>query len=425
MKRLFWKEWHELRWYLLACAVVPLVVLGLFEDYSQRGLFSAEVQMLMLILLFWGASRMREYAQSNRFTIHSLPESRLQVLAVKFLPGLIMAVLFTCWIRSAVLVKGLGLEDEPMDWLAYAVSLYMVSFAFSLFASTIASVLASWFVVWGGGAILQSLTHYGLRDDITHWSLAAAAFFTIMGICLIVRHADLRRRVAVVLISMMLAFPTGLIIENGARMDAISCDLTNIFAHPKEPDRPFDGSYADNAVRILVSQDRNSFAYAEGRGTVDEVKIRDAHGVRTILKRNAAAPMAWLPDGNLLIVASDTALDTQLLEWNHKSGVLSYLVRFPNNNENRRFDMPSIERAIPSPDGTKIALIKENEKRGYDLWMLDRRSRKLKLAHPGMSVDWYGNGGFSWDGDRLVFKRGSRFWSIRSDGSDLKRIPCS
>ena len=411
MRRLLWKEWHELRWYVIAMVFIPWVVLSpVFAGDIHRDLFAVDVQMLMLVLLFWGASRMREDMQTH------FPVSRLQMLAVKLLPGLVMAVLFPYWIRFVAVSKGLMLDNEPLTWLAYAVSLYMVSFAFSLFASTIASVLAAWFTIFSGGPIFETLARnydYSYRSSdkaIIYLWLAGTAFLTITGMCLIVRHNDARRRAAIILIFLALALPTMLIIRNGHREEV--------------PLAPYDSSYADNA-RILASPDRRMFAYAESNSYLDEVKIRDAHGVRTILKRNGAAPTAWLSDGNLLIIATDTGLDTQFLEWNHKSGVLSYLIRFSNNKESRQFDMPSIYRAIPSPDGAKIALVTESET-GYgdDLWMLDRRSRKLKLAHPGMYVDWDGNEGFSWDGDRLVFNRGDRYWSIRSDGSDLKRIPC-
>lgn len=410
MKRLLWKEWHELRWYLIAFVFVPWVVLSpVFTRPSERNTpaFDGQIQMLMLILLFWGASRMREEMQTH------FPVSRLQMLAVKLLPGLILAVLFPCWIMFVAVHNGLSVGDSQawLEYLAYPVSLYMVSFAFSLFASTIASVLATLFTFLAGMYLLPSLSHCRFDMDFAYWLLALTAFLTITGMCLVVRNADARRKAAVVIISIALTLPMGL--------------MNNNPIHENAPGVSREASYNYNSnSHIQASPDRRQFAYAVSNGYLDEVKIRDAHGTRTIAERNCAAPSAWLPDGDLLIVASDTGLDTQLLEWNHESGALSNLVRFPNNNKSYRFIMPSIRRVIPSPDGTKIALFVESEKEySRDLWMLDRKSHKLKLLHPGLNVDWYSKSQtVSWNGDRLIFIRGNRYWSIRSDGSDLNKI---
>ena len=103
-----------------------------------------------------------------------------------------------------------------------------------------------------------------------------------------------------------------------------------------------------------------------------------------------------------------------LSEWNPSTGKLRPLAR-----------LPRIASVIPDATSEKIAVLASPRRGlGLDLWVLDRRSRQLKLLRPGMSVETRGQSAPRWDGDRLIFYRDSRtgYWSIRADGSDLRQV---
>jgi len=439
MGRLLWKELHEVKWYLIGLVLGPWL-LTLWPSstlgYSTKsGRTGWDVPILLLILTFWAATRMPGEMRLNRLTVRSLPIGAWRIWAVKFLPGFIMVILLPLWIH---LVAEMRVHPTYSQWdtpakhitesFVGAASLYTVTFAASLLASSMTAVLAGWFVVFGCVEVIRGYTGYAIEESYVRVMLALIGLFVMLGIWTKARSGGIRRKVAVAAISAALAPLVGLaallsywaIVGGGPR--GIEYGLAVLRDRPRSNRwQPYQVSgWLSTYPHYIVSPDGKSIAYRI-RISIIHLRVWDSRADKMVMERKDAAPAAWLPDGNLLFVTCGSKKETMdLLEWDRVSGGVSKLASFPRSADQSY--SPAMQRVVPSGDGNKVALfVSPRRGSGVDLWVLDRKSHALKLLRPGLSADWWNGVEAAWDGDRLVFRRGATYWSIRWDGSNLRR----
>jgi hypothetical protein len=440
--RLLWKEWHELKWYLIALALGPWL-LGLVPSsklgYDWNGIWSLDVQVLMLVLAFWAGTRMPGEMRPTRFGVGWLPIRPWKVWLVKFAPGFLVAVLLPLWIHVVAFARvhpiRLGEHETALmhvaGSLAYALSLYTCAFAVSMFASSVVAILCAYVgAVILPGILLSGPTYFGIRESAIQPLLSGIALAVGFGVWTKGRGAGIGRKSGVMVIAAFSGLLLGVLvlaligIVRYGSVQALRGELdkaAQYWAMSRHTDQP----YEIGGARELPSPDGRALAYARSfyakrpRGDKSarkyrggEVRIRDWRGDVAVLKRSWASPAAWLPDGKLLVVIGREGHPISISEWDPPSGGLRLLAR-----------MPGIACVAPDRAGDKIAVL-TSPRRGYglDLWILDRHSRRLKLLRPGLGVYPWEDDAVRWDGDRLVFYRGLRaLWSIRADGSDLRQ----
>ncbi|MCX6377489.1 MAG: hypothetical protein NTU88_15885, partial [Armatimonadetes bacterium] len=198
MIRLLWKEWHELKWYLIALALGPWLFTLLWSSklgYGGSGIWSFDVQILMLVLAFWGGTRMPGEMRPTRFGVQWLPVRPWKVWLVKFAPGFIVAVLLPLWIHVVALSRVhpityghyYGHYWTPFryiaDNLAYALSVYTCTFAVSMFASSVVAILCAYVgAVMVPGILLNGPTYFGIRESAIQPLLSGIALAVGFGV---------------------------------------------------------------------------------------------------------------------------------------------------------------------------------------------------------------------------------------------------
>jgi len=446
MIRLLWKEWHELKWYLIALALGPWL-LGLLPSsklgYDRSGIWSLDVLLLLLILAFWAGTRMPGEMRATRFGVGWLPIKRWKVWLVKFGPGFLVAALFPLWIHLVALYRVHPIrygENETAlmhvaDNLAYALSLYTCTFAVSMFASSVVAILCAYVAaIYVVPAILLSGPIYaGVRESAIQVLLSGVALTVSFGVWTKGRSAGPVRKTGVTVVSAFSGLALGVLvlafvgIISAGSFRAFRVELYKV-AEYWAMSHHRDGSYHVPGTRELPSPDGRAFAYVcvfydvETRGSrtaytyrTGEIRIRDFRGTVAVLKQAWASPAAWLPDGSLLVVTGNKeGRPIALSEWDPRTGRLVHLAR-----------LPRIAFVIPDSTGDKIAVLASPRRGGGDdLWVLDRQSRRTKLLRPGLNMTWSGQSPPRWNGDRLIFYRNFRsgYWSIRADGADFKRV---
>ena len=438
MRRLLWKEWHEIRWYLIGMVLGPWLLSLRTSQYlpDSRSYVldstSNNVMILLLIMVFWGATRLSGENRAGRLTVRNLPVNQWTVLAAKFLPGFIVACLMPLWIHAVVVLRfhpdfsTWGFPPANCIWENFwaMVCAYLVSFALSTCTSTAVAVIAGIGILMFGS---QSLGNYR-NVDIGRAFFAMASLFAIPMLWIRAGIAGTKRKVAIGVVSVLLTIPIFLglfyiyFIANWPRPNpdpsVFWATLTGRYDY-------FYPSYPEltDWSQPVASADRLLLAYASYRDVRNErkgrmaiaLKVWDFRHRKTLLKVNDSVPIAWLPDGSLIFLTYGMS-QADLIEWSSRTQSRRELLSYPCSPKHC-----PIMTILPSPDGRWIALfIAPRWVQGVDIWMLDRRSRKMKLVRPGLG---YSERDQAWDGDRLVFRRNyNEYWSMKPDGSDLKRI---
>ena len=441
MRRLLWKEWHEIRWYLIGLVLGPWLLSLRTSTYFPQGRSyvlnstSGKVAILLLIMVFWGATRLSGENRAGRLTIRNLPVNQWTVLAAKFLPGFIVACLMPLWIHAVVVLRfhpdffAPGFQPATCIWENFLtmVCAYLVSFALSTCTSTAVAVIAAIGILMFGS---QSLGNYR-NVDVGQAFFAMASLFAIPMLRIKAGIAGAGRKAAIGVISVLLTIPIFLglfyiyFIANWPRpnpdLSVFWATLTGRYDYfyPSYPELADWGQPVASADRMFLAyayaSRRDVRNYRKGRMAI-ALKVWDFRHSRSLLEVNDSVPIAWLPDGSLLLLTYGTT-NADLIEWNQSTGDREELLSYPCSPKRC-----PIMRVLPSPDGSKIALfITPRRSQGIDLWMLDRRSGKMKLVRPGLGS--WGDRDAAWEGDRLVFRRNyDEYWSMKSDGSDLRRI---
>lgn len=441
MRRLLWKEWHEIRWYFLGLLVGPWM-LTLWPPHftEQMGTnyvldsHSERIQILLLIAMFWGATRLSGENRPGRLSVRTLPISQSAVLMVKLVPGLIVSCLLPLWIHVAVTSQLLPIYQYGLTPLYYIsenfwllLSGYLVSFALSTFCSSVVAVLISWLLVF----FSTTFVTYGSVDEFLRAFLALAGLFLGSAIWLKGANVGTKRRVGIGVVAVLIAFPifiSGLYMySKGTARTPFRLALASVLRrHRSESPGVLFGHSPDSLSpdgRFLMYTSKD-WVLNKHRGGwyVVTLKVLDFQHRKTLLEQKDARPITWLPDGKLLIAALEKD-NFMLSEWDPDTGKRRIMLRYPCDSE-----QCPITRIWPRPDGRKIALVISSKRAGSDLWMLDRTSGELALLWPGVP-HWLAD--VAWDGDRFIFEKVyNQYWSIQSDGSDLRRVgiggkPCA
>lgn len=440
MKRLLWKEWHEIRWYFLGLLLGPWLLSLRTSRYfpdSRSYVFdssSNNVMILLLIMVFWGATRLSGENRAGRLTVRNLPVNQWTVLAAKFLPGFIVACLMPLWIHVVVVTRFQpdfsipGFEYTDFLWANFWAMMcaYLVSFALSTCTSTAVAVIAGIGILMFGSQYLGNYRNV----DIGRAFFAMASLFATPMLWIGAGIAGTKRKVAIGVVSVLLTIPIFLglfyiyFIANWPRPhpdpSVFWATLTGHYEYfyPSYPELTDWSQPVASADRMLLA-----YAYASRRDVRNHrkgrppiaLKVWDFRHGRTLLEVNDSVPIAWLADGSLIFLTYGMS-QADLIEWSSRTQSRRELLSYPCSPKRC-----PITRILPSPDGSKIALfIAPRHVQGVDIWMLDTRSRKMKLVRPGLG---YWERDQAWDGDRLVFRWSyDEYWSMKSDGSDLKRI---
>jgi hypothetical protein len=439
MRRLLWKEWHEIRWYLIGLVLGPWLLTLWPPTYPQEAgnryvleAGSERIQLLVLVLMFWGATRLSGENKPGRLSMRTLPVNQWTVLAVKLIPGLIVACLLPYWIHAAVTtqlhpVYRYGLTPSHYIWENFwpLVSAYLVSFALSTCTSTAVAVIAGFGILMFGSQYLGSYRNV----DIGRAFFAMASLFATPMLWMRAGIAGAGRKVAIGAVAILLAIPifVGLFYlyftatwpRSNPDPSVFWATLTGHYDYfypssPELSDWNDPVASADHALLAHASSVRGRGRYGPGVRLPIVLKAWDFRHHKSLLELNDSVPISWQPDGSLLILTYGTR-QADLIEWSPRTHARKELLSYPCGSKHC-----PITNILPSPSGRWIALfIVPRHVRGPDLWILDTRSRKMKLIRPGLD-EWWDNK--AWEGDRLLYAEGSDFWSINQDGSGLKRI---
>jgi hypothetical protein len=181
---------------------------------------------------------------------------------------------------------------------------------------------------------------------------------------------------------------------------------------------------SDPLCAVCIGKD--GIAYRKSlRGDISaQVRVRTPNSDRLVVKASYAAPMAWLPDGDLLVGMSEFGRTMKLLEWDHLTGRTRMLAEFATSADHA--DQAPILAAVPNGDGSKIAiLVLPNRDAGVDLWVFNRRTDRVRLIRPALDIDAYPSSKqrIVWRSDTIVFRAGiDTYCSIHSDGSHIAPV---
>jgi hypothetical protein len=435
--RLLWKEWHELKWYLAALALGPWLATLLLSSklgyYRGEGIYSGDLMILLLVLAFWAGTRMPGETRPTRFGVGWLPIKRWKVWLVKFGPGFLVAVLFPLWVHVVALYRVHPIRYEEHETalmhvaanLACSISIYTCTFAVSMFASSVVAIMCGYALTFMAPGVL--LVYAGIPLDMYQTLFSGIALAVGLALWTKGRGAGAVRRAGMALVAAIPGMALGVLVLavaaviNAGSIQAFRANLKTVvlwrLTHILSRSPSYD---IWNIGQMLPSPDGRFLAYVhwlrDGRNyRRREIRVRNSQGDIAVLRRSLASPTAWLPDGRLVVAAHGNDWETALLEWDPGTGKVERLA-----------SMPRITAVIPDPLGDRIAILAAARRSsGTDLWVLDLRSRRLKLLRPGLSLgEWWQDDAVRWDGERLVFYRDFRrgYWSVRADGTDFRQV---
>lgn len=436
MRRLLWKEWHEIRWYLVGLLLGPWLLslrtsTHLLDDRNyvlDSG--SMPVMVLLLVIAFWGATRLSGENRPGRLSMRTLPVSRWKVFVVKLLPGLIVAGLMPLWIHLVFITRyhpdfsnwGYPPAHYIFENLWGMLCAYLVSFALSTCTSTAVAVIAGFGILMLGSRFMTSFCDLDIgRAFFSMMALFAAPMLWIKG-----GTGGAKRKIAIGAISILLTIPIFLglfyvyfIGHWRGPTPGMVLFLETITGRyhfsPTIPELTDWDKPVVSADRRLLAYSSQSSAHFGRKKTIPIVlDVWDFRLRKSLLTEDDAAPIVWLANGSLLFLKYGESR-ADLIEWNPSTRKGRYLLSYTCNA-----GKCPIEKVIPSPDGRWIAFfILPRHNAGVDMWMLDRQSTCFKLIRPGVEDYDYSP---TWDGDRLIYSENWDFWSIKPDGSDRREI---
>lgn len=188
MIRLLWKEWVEIRLFLLGLLAAPVFSMLVLQDQygfcirdglgNVNGSEPDSHWIVLILLAIWGASRFPEEMKRGLFSVLRLPIKRGRILAAKFLPGLIAVLLVPAWCVLMICLIAphrFGGYPETAWLLSNALNLlgcflvaYCLAFAVSLYSNLATGAL---FGIIGALAIPDLLESY-VATPIRKWFAA-------------------------------------------------------------------------------------------------------------------------------------------------------------------------------------------------------------------------------------------------------------
>lgn len=430
MKRLLWKEWNEVKWYLLLLAAGPFVVamVTLITDGFDGHLFNGSISELagfiftifILIIYIWAASRIENGFRSNGFGLDWLPVDSWKVWAVKFLPGFIVAALFPLWMRLSISeITGAYFASDfttgvTVDYMQYMLVAYTVSFTLAMLFPFALSVVVAVAVTFASLILLPSpwdRTPSPIWENTIFVQIIVVAIAVSIALWFKYLRTDARKKkIAAVIVAVAVYALVGMT----SYLKVYYSLMQGIAKRPTHEVLKFDASDP------LINTKQASIAYAPKKKKGLNIYINGR--TTTLVQADYALPLAWLPDGNLVFATIDSSrLKVNISEWNRKSEKMALLAALPAPQRTGTFSV--MGKAIFNADGSRGAVFITPPDGGgsLDLWMLDLTHGGARLVYPGTCRGWQGTNG-AWNGDRLIFMRNGAYWSIKYNSKGLKSV---
>lgn len=440
MRRLLWKEWHELRWYLIGFLFGPWLAAwwgNRLNNGTPQSVSDPLFWAMTILLSFVAATRLSKDVRAEYMSVQWLPVNRWAVWLTKFIPGFIVAVLLPLWIRWVVTVVAdanpalVGMRiDQGSDGIEVSTAVYACVFAASMFLPSLAAVLVG---------IFAACTIAGYMSDLLAILLSANACFAAQAVVATAVSVGAWRRPAgagarsrassagvAALLGLIPALGLGFLIavheSGGLQVFARNYDLYRAtqLSWYTTSGRPWNVSAADD----IVSADGKYVAHMAELwtrpGTRNRLEITDAHGHHVEVPDPTAVPAAWLPNGRFLVCTGSMGREMILNEFDPRTNRLTPLASFPPPKRGKSY--APIEGVFPEPSGNRVALVVSPRVGiGSDIWVLDMHTKALRILLPGVSF----SDDLVWDGDDLVVLRMGDYWRIPSDGSAPRRVTVS
>jgi hypothetical protein len=442
MRRLLWKEWYDLRWYLIGFLAGPWLVtrLGMLQKLLPREVYDLVFWVMAILLAFVAATRVSKDVRAEHMSVQWLPINRWVVWLTKYVPGLLVAVVLPMWMRWVVTVtyadpwaKGYTI-DQGLGGPEVMSAIYACTFAASMFLPSMAAVLVGLLVeVVVGGYISYSLVGYAPANAFFA-ALAAVATTVSVGAWRRPAGATVRSRASSAgvgaLLGLIPALCLGVLVAahelGGLQAFIRNCDSYRAWQRSRQATfgRPWVCDGADD----IVSADGRYVAHLtelwSNPGTRNRLVIVDAYGNQIEVPDPTAIPAAWMPNGRLLVYTGSMGREMVLNEFDPRAHRLTRLASFPPLRRDRT--CAPIDGVFPDPSGHRLALaLQPSVGSGQDIWALDLRTRSLRMLRPGVMLSGRFPQDFSWDDDALVVWRMGDYWRFPLDGSAPRRVTAS
>ncbi len=430
MRRLLWIELNDTKWFVITLLALPWTF-GLWAHQHLH--LEAGMLVLMcftgsiLTVAFWGATRVLRDIQPNHLSVYWLPVNRWVGFIAKFMPGFIFAILLPAYILMAVRVitghsGGSGYEVEASMACIYASSFAASMFLPSMGAGLIATVLD----LIAAALILPRLPDYVPKDAVI-LAFAALMFAVCLGVWSRPASASLRQRASGALNGVLAGVIPMLLVGTLAAIwgaggvkplrtayDSYQAAITSEAAMSSKPYVSPGAVVSPDGRSVAVVTYLRATAKDLGPGSL---VISDADGRQTIIPVKDASPVAWLSSGDLLFYTGRQGRDIYLNRFDRRISRVVRLASFPPHSGQMNRIRPIIS-VVPEPSGDRVALVVGSATGDFhpDLWLLNTRTRVLRLIRPGLNTVCEGSY-IAWDGNSIVIARCSEYWRIPLDGS--------
>ncbi len=439
MRRLLWKEYYELRWYVIGLVASPylLTFWGMKQKWLPREVYGFVFWVMAILLAFMASTRLSKEMHANHMSVQWLPINRWVIWLTKYVPGFLIALLLPVWTRWVVTVvyadpwyRGYTI-DQGMASPEIMSAVYACTFAVSLFLPSMAAVLIGILIVILSAALLPSVFSAFVPVNAFYATLAALATAVCIGAWYHPAGAGVRSRAissgAGGLLGLVPALAIGILVAIHSLGGLVKLDTRydKYQAWQSMRHRLHSYPWASLEADDVASPDGRYIAHMAQQWTSKRpgniLEIVDAHGRSVIVPDPTAIPAAWLPNGNLLVYTGMVRRRVTLQEFDRRTNRLTTLASFPPIRAYPT-SLP-IQHVFPDPSGARaVMLVSPRVGEGTDLWLLDLRTKAFKLLQPGWSLSGRLPGDFAWDGDSLVVWRKGNYWRIPLDGSAPKRI---
>jgi hypothetical protein len=428
MFRLLWKELHEAKWYLLSLLAVPWIVS--LWCIAQKGIRPSEIYALCfwvctLPIAFLASTRVQKDMQPNQLSADWLPVNRWVDFLVKFAPGIIVVVLVPTWLRFVVTVCAgdPGVLDHLMT--AVASSIYTFTFAVSMFLPSLPAALVGVAVdMVACGWSIKALPSYVPREIVTG-ALAAIAVTACIGVWARTERSSIKTRASGAVTGIAVGLVPVVVIGFLVSMHAAGGlqefrTLRTEYLAQRKSEKHHRNSRRYPSPFTQVSMDGRSIAFVTNvpgsRDGSTRLVIADIGGGRTIVPGSTASPAAWLRNGDLLVFTGTSASGIQLSRFDRHAKRLVWLASFPPCRGDQSLMRPIISVA-PDSSSNNVALVVMPPNFGLpDLWVVDARTRSLKLVRRSFSTEQSGDY-LAWNDGSIVIVRGSDYCRMPLDGS--------
>jgi len=445
VRQLLWKEWNEVKGYLLLLAVGPWVFAlaakrGLYYSGLSRGFSAPELAgglavPVILVVFLWAATRVESKPNNRNLCLEGVPAGALDTLCAKFLPGLAVALLIPFWLHIAACVA-MGSPFQPawevLPFLKVSACAYCFTFALSLrVPATIATITAI-----PVSMVVFSYASFQANTVLEFLALPYVWLTTFSLILLLIswftgESSPWRGRVALSCCTILAVMGMALWSVHG-------------LPHRTHIALEEEATWLDWYAPVIVDKSQRAVAYVavptvgndEPRGHQEQLQNKPPEHPKAKLKvwisgkesvvaqAGYVSPYAWLPNGRLVFGATDNPSTLYINDWDPQTGETRKLALFRSTTA---YGMSSpVGGFFLNQDGSRAAVFADSYvHEGADLWILDLRhgGARVICADRALSSKWMSGYQGEWRRDTLVFiTPRDELRSICVDGTSFKLI---